>query len=522
MGRSWAGQDTERAGVIAGRYTLVSEVGRGGMGVVWRGVDEVLDREVALKRVGMVPGGVSADLARAEREARLAASLNHPNVVAIFDLTNESDEQWLVMEYVENRTLAQLVREEGPLSPDEAARLLHQAASALAAAHQAGIVHRDVKPSNILVTPTGQVKLTDFGIARVHGDVTLTQTGLMSGSPAYLSPEVASGTTAGAASDVWALGATLFHALTGRPPYEVGSNVMGTLYQIVHEDPPRPDDAGWLTPLLEATMTKNPDDRWSMAEVRDFLARGAGNAPTLAAVAPPAGDPTTVFPALQPDPEPEPTAETEPEPDPEPEPEPATPEPTPEPAPVATAPVGDGPVDPPPERTSGSSRRWLVPLVLVAVAVLLVGLGLWALSPGDGERPSDATPPADETPSQTSSPSESTSPSESESASPTTGATEEGMTSFIGDYLATVTSDPKTSWGWLTSEFQQASGGYGNYKGYWATIESAELEDASADPETMTVTYTATYTRTDGSVVTEDNTLGLVLEEGQYYIASES
>ena len=474
--------------MIAGRYTLESEVGRGGMGVVWRGTDEVLDREVALKRVGMSPGGVSADLARADREARLLASLNHPNVVAVFDLVNDGDEQWLVMEYVENRTLAQLVRERGPLSPDDAARLLEQAASALATAHDAGIVHRDVKPSNILVTPHGQVKLSDFGIARGHTDVTLTQTGLMSGSPAYLSPEVASGNPATPASDVWALGATLYHALTGRPPFEVGDNVMGALYQIVHSDPPRPENAGWLLPLLEATMTKDPADRWSMAEVRDFLAGGERTR-----VAPASPAPTTILPTPS-----EKTSRTE--------------RTTYAPAPP---PREDAPTD-------GRRRRpgWLLPVLLVGALVLLLGLGLWALSPGDGSRPDTA---AEET--------ESASPSETEdgdtgSAEPspteTPEASAEEMEAFVGDYLSTVTSDPRTTWGWLTPEFQQASGSYGSYRGFWSTIESAELLEVEADPEAMTVSYTVEYTTSDGEVETDDVTLELVLEGDQYLIASES
>ena len=507
MGRSWAGQDTSehtgRAGVIAGRYTLVSEVGRGGMGVVWRGVDEVLERDVALKRVGMSPGGVSPDLARAEREARLAASLNHPNVVAVFDLVTEGDEQWLVMEYVENRTLAQLVREQGPLSPDEAARLLHQSASALAAAHRAGIVHRDVKPSNILVTPTGQVKLTDFGIARAHADATLTATGLMSGSPAYLSPEVASGSTATQASDVWALGATLFHALTGRPPYEVGDNVMGALYQIVHTDPPRPENAGWLLPLLESTMTKDPEDRWSMAEVRDFLARGVPErvppAPTRTLLAAPEpAESTSLLAAAA-------TAPT---------PAPAVPPTTvPPPAPAS----GD--------EESRRSPRWILPVLIAAAILAVIGLGLWALSPGDGQRPDSAAEKPQASGSSSPSPSQGSSatPSEtpSETTSPSTTATADGMASFVEGYLKTVTKDPDQTWTELTPDFQDASGGLDAYKGFWSTIKSAKVDDITADPASMNVSYTVTYKKTDGSVVTEDNSLGLVMDGDQYYIASE-
>ena len=239
---------------------------------MWLGRDEVLGRDVALKRLGLAPGGSTPDLARAEREARLAARLNHPHVVAVFDLVADGDEQWLVMEYVEGATLAALVQRDGRLLPEEAAPVLRQAADALAAAHAAGIVHRDVKPSNILVAPDGQVKLSDFGIARAEADASLTQTGLVTGSPAYLSPEVASGQQATADSDVWSLGATLYFTLAGRAPYEVGDNVLGALYRIVHEDPPRLADAGWLSPLpsnsassrsRSASFSSPPSVAWS-------------------------------------------------------------------------------------------------------------------------------------------------------------------------------------------------------------------------------------------------------------------
>ena len=258
--------------MIAGRYTLGRELGRGGMGAVYLARDEVLGREVAIKRIGMVPGATSPDLARAEREARLAAQLNHPHVVSVFDLVEDQDHQWLVMEYVEGESLAQRTSG-GGLDHAEAARIMWQVADGLAQAHRAGITHRDVKPSNILVTADGQAKLTDFGIARSQTDVSLTQTGLVTGSPAYLAPEVASGSGAGPASDVWSLGATLFHVLAGRPPYDVSANLIGGLYKIVHEDPPRLADAGAFDELLRATMAKEPAERWPMERVRDRLAQ---------------------------------------------------------------------------------------------------------------------------------------------------------------------------------------------------------------------------------------------------------
>ncbi len=438
--------------MIAGRYALLDEIGRGGMGIVWRGEDEVLGRTVALKKVGMSPGGASPDLQRAEREARLAARLNHPHVVAVFDLATDGDEQWLVMEYVESRNLAELLRDHGPLGPDQAAALLAQAADALAAAHGAGIVHRDVKPSNILVTPTGQVKLTDFGIARANADATLTKTGLVSGSPAYLAPEVAAGAPATTASDVWAIGATLFHALEGRPPYETGGNVMGTLYQIVHEDPPRSTRAGWLAPLLEATMTKAPEDRWAMREVLATLGKeqGAG------------AEATQVL--------------TE----------------------VGSAPPRPASAVPPaaPRRRVGS---WLLPLLGVLALVVVLVLGWRLLS--DGGQPSGGSAAGGESPAASRTPS----PSSSESL-----PSQDAMTSFAQGYLSTATSDTRAGFDQLTPAYQAESGGYGGYRSFWGRIDTAAIRDVVADPEAMTVSYHVTYTERGGKTLEDDVTLELV------------
>jgi serine/threonine protein kinase len=258
--------------MIAGRYALEHEIGRGGAGVVWLGTDELLGRQVALKRIGLVPGADRTDLARAEREARLGARLSHPHVVAVFDtVEDDTGAHWLVMEHVDGVDLGQLIRDRGPLPPGETAALLRQAADALVAAHAAGITHRDVKPSNMLLDRAGTVKLTDFGIARVTTDATLTQTGMVTGSPAYLAPEVAAGARGDAAADVWSLGATAFALLAGRAPYDTGDNVLGALYRIVHDDPPALPEAGPLAALLAGTMAKDPAQRWPMTQVRKFL-----------------------------------------------------------------------------------------------------------------------------------------------------------------------------------------------------------------------------------------------------------
>ncbi len=478
--------------MIAGRYTLDREIGRGGMGAVWLGRDEVLGRPVAIKRIGMMPGGTSPDMERAEREARLAARLNHPHVVAVFDLVLEDDAQWLVMEYVEGVTLSELVKRDGALTPDEASPLIGQAADALAAAHAAGIVHRDVKPSNILVTPQGQVKLSDFGIARAEADASLTQTGLVTGSPAYLAPEVASGQTATDTSDVWSLGATLFHALAGHPPYDVGDNLLGALYRIVHEDPPRLANAGWLAPLLAATMTREPAERWSMAQVRDFLHAG----PSGTVLHPPptslAAASTTALPTD--------TSRTQVLSN-------AVPPVTPAPSPVQ--PAAPGPT---------RSRRRPGPATLMIGAALLVVIGIiaWAALSGDGgnDPSNDVAPPPTR-----SSPAGSPSSSESPSG---TGATKDGMEGFIEDYLATVTSDPESAFTMLTPSFQEASNGLEGYRGFWGTIDSADVLTISADPKDLTVDYTVEYTHPNGSKTQDDVSLQLVLENGDYLIDGEA
>jgi serine/threonine protein kinase len=333
--------------------------------------------------------------------------------VAVFDLVTDDDGQWLVMEYVEGTTLAGLVKEEGALPPERATRLLQQAADALAAAHSAGIVHRDVKPSNMLVDRDDRVKLSDFGIAKAEADATLTQTGLVTGSPAYLAPEVASGRPATDASDVWSLGASLFHALAGRPPYEVGDNLMGTLYQIVHEDPPRLEDAGWLAPLLEATMTQDPADRWSMAQVRDYLAAG-----------PSATRPTPV-PAAAPVPVPEPA-----------------------PAPPVEHTQAMRPVAPP--------RRSRTPLLVAAGVVLLVALvGVaWTMVTG-GDSPSATPTGGGGSSSAGGGPTSDDSPPEQPTAA--------GMETFISDYLTTAAADPSQSFPMLTKSFQAARFRNGQY-----------------------------------------------------------
>ncbi len=478
--------------MIAGRYSLEREIGRGGMGAVWLGRDSVLGRPVALKRIGLLPGADRTDLARAEREARLSASLNHAHVVAIFDIVvdAESDAHWLVMEYVEGSTLAQLVRDEGPLSPDAAAPLLRQSADALAAAHAAGIVHRDVKPSNILVDRRRQVKLTDFGIARIATDATLTQTGLITGSPAYLAPELATGGRGDQAADVWSLGATAFHVLSGRPPYPVGDNVLSTLYRIVNEEPPRLAEAGWMAPLLDATLVRDPAQRWPMDRVRDFLADPASRRDVPAPRTRPTLPPVPADPVRDPDGE---TTSVQPLV-------------TAGSAPLVAGEAG-GATPPPAETQPPRRRRRPSPRVLLGIGVGLAALLALVLflALRDGE-------PASQGPAAAS---PSSSPSPTEEAGPTA----EGMEAFIRDYVATVAEDPSRSWTMLTPKFQQESGGFTKYRQFWDAATNGRVLSISTNPENLSVSYQVRFDNFDNGP--GPTVLDLTYEDGTYRIDGE-
>ena len=267
--------------VIAGRYEVIRPIGSGGMGTVWLCLDTVLGREVAVKQIGALPGEPAA-AARAMREARIAASLNDAHAVGVFDVVDENDSHWLVMEYVEGQSLAELIREVGSLPPTRVAEIGSAVASALARAHERGIVHRDIKPGNILIDLAGTPKISDFGIARAQADDQLTQTGFMTGTPGYLSPELARGGDPTAASDVWALGATLYYAVEGQPPYEAQANPLATLQAIARGDARPVEKAGPLGGAIAAMMDQDPDRRWDMATASERLDRIAHGDATMA------------------------------------------------------------------------------------------------------------------------------------------------------------------------------------------------------------------------------------------------
>jgi len=254
---------------VANRYRLERRIGRGGAGAVWRAHDENLDRKVAVKQIAIASESEGSSRSRALREARAAARLHVPNVVQVFDVIEEAGNVYLIMELVEAPNLSALVRREGPLAPRDVAALGLQMLDALEAAHRAGIVHRDVKPSNVLIH-RDTARLTDFGIARLADDPTLTATGVVMGTPAYIAPEYAQGSEVGPAVDYYGLGATLYYAVEGRSPFSADGS-LSTVMAVINS-PPRPlTKAGPLTGLISALLEKDPRARPSPEEIRAQL-----------------------------------------------------------------------------------------------------------------------------------------------------------------------------------------------------------------------------------------------------------
>ncbi len=348
--------------VIAGRYRLLSPLGEGGMGTVWRARDELLHREVAVKEVRAPAGLPASDVermyARLEREAWAAARIADRTVVTVYDVAMEDGRPWIVMELVRGLSLAEVLEAEGPLPPPRAARIGAEVLTALRAAHGAGVLHRDVKPANVLIANDGRVVLTDFGIATVEGSSALTMTGEVVGSPEFLAPERALGRTPGPESDLWSLGVLLYAAVEGSSPFRQDTP-LSTLRAIVDEELPPPRRAGPLTPVIEGLLRKDPAERLPAERAQEDLrvvaaggvpgadtARAAAYAPTVAAL-----------PAR-----------------------PETPSPTP-PSPVTGATAAAATVTRP-----GRDRRTAVVLVvgLVVLALALAGLTYALLQRGDG------------------------------------------------------------------------------------------------------------------------------------------
>jgi serine/threonine protein kinase len=548
---------------IADRYLLEERVGTGGMGVVWRAHDERLGREVALKELYR-PANLNqadADVAalRAMREARITARLHHPHAVPVFDVVDHDGQPCLVMQYFPSRSLADVLAERGALGHREVARIGTEVAAALAEAHRLGVVHRDVKPANVLIGDDGTAKISDFGIAHALGDTALTATGMVTGTPAYLAPEAARGEPATPASDVFSLGSTLYAALEGAPPFGTSENPMALLHRVAAGEVLPPRRPGPLTPLLQRMLARRPEDRPSMAEVAGELqaplemsgephdgTRVAAPLPVALAAAggPASGDPggATGLDALWP----------------------------PDPA------HGDGPEEPvgPEEAEEAPARRRRsLPLVLALVAaVAALALGFRLLSDDDPDPPTSAAPatsvatPSDAapTPSATPSPrpSATASPSPSPTAAETTpapkpttrapkpttrapepttrapepttrapepttrapkptpaapaagAATSAQLESAVESYYSLLPGNTDAGWSRLTDRYRRTTAtSRGYYESFWGAIDRVRLSDVSGRAP-GTVTATVRYDYEDGRVYVERTSYRLVEDDG--------
>ena len=369
--------DTPR--LLKDRYRLGKVIGRGGMGVVWLATDEVLDRSVAVKEVSFPPGLPHEEQEklrrRTLREARTTARLNHPNVVGVYDIVEDEDRPWIVMEFVPSRSLADAVRADGPLSPQRTAEIGVQLLKGLRAAHLAGVLHRDVKPSNVLLAEDGRVVLGDFGIATAKGGSTVTSSGVLIGSPSYMAPERARGSNVGPESDMWSLGATLYTAVEGRPPFDRDSAV-ATLAALVMDDPDAPDRAGPLWPLIRGLLQRDPAERPHAEAVADTLRAVADGVEP-----PPYEPPPPSVPAPRPPLDDAPEEVLEPPAPEEPEPEVGTVSVQETTTASPSSGVATGPV-----RTG--SRRVLIAGVTVAAVLAVVLLGWAATSLVGDDKPS--------------------------------------------------------------------------------------------------------------------------------------
>ena len=526
-----------RDGLIAGRYRQERLVGSGGMGTVWEAWDELLDRRVALKQLHSPPGLTpeEAELAndRAMREARITARLSHRYAVPVFDVVAHEGRPCIVMPFIPSVTLSTVLREGGPLHPDEAAGVGAQVAAALAAAHAAGIVHRDVKPGNILISDDGAALISDFGISHALGDVTLTSTGEVHGTPAYLAPEVARGGEATAASDVFSLGSTLYAALEGTPPFGTDLNSIALLHKVAAAAFAPPQQAGPLAPLLTAMLSADPADRPSMGAV-------AGTLKSLSPAAPSAASPMVA--AAESGPAAQATGAT------------------------AAADVTSGSA---PERRGRKPARLMAAVVALVVAGILAGF-LWVQYDGAGQRvasgdqspatdppPADTGPPAGSSasPSATTTserpepgasgtrspaPSATTTRPTSAPASPTraprtttapprqttTRAPESpsagDLTSAVRDYYALMPGGTDQAWPRMTAWYQtNHAGGRSAYERFWGQFSRVTVSDVSAQPPDR-AQATITYYFKNGRVDTERTAFRLVNEDGQLKISRTS
>ncbi len=455
---------------LADRFDLIEPVGGGSMGTVWRARDDNLERTVAVKEL-LLPHGQGEQKAdeaknRALREARIAARLVHPHAITVFGVIDEQDRPWIIMEYLPSISLADKLRE-GPMEVDDVIRLAIQLCSALAAAHRAGIVHRDIKPGNVLLGEDDTVKITDFGISRAIGDVQLTATGEISGTPAFLAPEVARGEDATSASDVFSLGATLYTALEGGTPYGTAENPIALLYRASSGEITPPVKSGILTPLLTRLLDVRPDSRPTMTETeRELRALAAGEQTTLVAE------------------------------------------------------------EPPPKARKGMLIGVLAGfLVIAAVAAAVVVV----LTRGEDTPTDAAPPPASQSQAVTPTPTTSTEPPPSSSAPPSTPPPSSSSAApppaqtpgqALAAYYTLIPGNLQAGFATLTDNFKRTKNqSFERYSNFWKDYRGVAVSNVTESGNTVSATLT--YTRAAGGTMTEKATFVMVQQDGRYLIDSQ-
>ncbi|MFK0250677.1 serine/threonine-protein kinase [Amycolatopsis azurea] len=488
------------------------------MGVVWRAIDVRLERSVAVKQILPQPGVSEAERdnmrQRAMREAKNAARFQHPNAIVVFDIAEHGGDPCLVMEYLNGPSLSAIISDEGTLPLGRVAKIGEQVASALVAAHRAGIVHRDVKPGNILIDESGTAKITDFGISRAAGDMTLTQTGLIGGTPAYLAPELARGSDPVPSSDVFALGATLYQAIEGQTPYGNSSNQLALLYAAANGQINPPQQAGGATALLMSLLRTEPTERPSMAEARERLAAlaasesgsgmaasprlfGAGGGRQPAAPETPGGgNPLGERPPWQRTESPAQSAAAAPPPPPVKQHTPtaafipmrsqaAPPNTPPRPVPAASPPPSAAaPMRPSPAKNTDAKRKAVLfagagaAVVVIAVIVFLV---LNSSNGGSGNQAGGNTGANPQTSAPATPPK-----SGSKSSAPSSSATSSGgkigyqpAGQRVVDFYSSAGSPE--GWAMLTPDAQAAYGDQAKYQEYWAANQLSSYKGASAN-----------------------------------------
>ncbi|WNV88563.1 serine/threonine-protein kinase [Umezawaea sp. Da 62-37] len=517
---------------IAGRYQLAEQLGGGAMGLVWRAQDQRLDRVVAVKEL-LLPSYLDEKAAqqarrRAMREARIAARLQHPNAIAVYDVVEHDGQPWLIMEYLPSKSLALVIAENGPLPVDSVIQIGGQLAAALAAAHKVNVVHRDVKPGNVLLGDAGAVKITDFGISRAIDDATATATGRSVGTPAFFSPEVAKGEEGGYPSDVFSLGATLYNAVEGMPPFGISENSIAQLHRVAEGTIRPPERAGALTPVLLRLLDPDPDTRPTMPEAAEELAVLAEirePVPTLVDREPVGEPPAAAAPVETP------------------EPAPATP---PAPAPVvAAAPstpqAQEAPAAAPSTEDDQKRKRAIFGLVGVIVLLLaVVGLAFWIANrdktpegqatpsssssapvpttTGGGEQPAQTTGETTSTTSEAPATTTSEPPPASNTQPASTGTAAQALT----DYYAGLLGNKEASYAKLTDAFK-ASGRaptFADYSSFWNGYSAVSATNV-VEQSPGVVSATINYVHTDGVPETETRTFTLVQQGGQWLIDNQ-